>query len=173
MGWSGAGCSDGLLGTICFAATGAACCAVTHSAKKRTAASIGNTANCGIFLLFISRFLPKESANQSLLSGFLAGNFLDTRPEIFEHHYSGIAPRRAGHGTSWMRSSTRLIEAGNGHAMLRPSGHGTHGRRLRSALRTGVGAAVPKMRIHALEIERAFDEARENFVVGQIGSEAA
>ena len=35
----------------------------------------------------------------------------------------------------------------------------------------GVATAVPVVRVHALEIERAFDHTRENFVARQIGRE--
>src|SRR5713226_8651959 len=53
MGCSGAGCPAGLLGTICFAAAGAACCAVSRSEKKRSAASVEKAENSATFLLFI------------------------------------------------------------------------------------------------------------------------
>src|ERR1700681_3963809 len=151
MGCSGAGCSEGLLGTICFATGGAACFAVSHRVKKRSATSVENAVNSEIFLFFILDSSRNENQpDQSLLSRFLARRFFDTRAEIFEHYHGGIASGRAGHGTSRMRSSAGLIQAGNGHTMLRPSGHRAHGRGLRGALRTSVRAAVPKMRIHAL-----------------------
>src|SRR5437016_6441123 len=52
--------------------------------------------------------------------------------------------------------------------MLRPSGHWPHRSNLRRALRAPVRAAVPEVWVHALQIERAFDEARKDLVVRQI-----
>src|SRR5438270_12824950 len=53
IGCSGAGCSAGLLGTICFASGGAACCAVSRSAQERSATSMANAAHNARFLVFI------------------------------------------------------------------------------------------------------------------------
>src|SRR5260370_34120182 len=61
MGCSGAGCPAVLLGTICFAAAGAACCAVSRSAKKRSAASVEKAENSATFLLFILDSSQNES----------------------------------------------------------------------------------------------------------------
>src|SRR5216684_1388527 len=61
MGCSGAGCSAGLLGTICFAPAGAACSAVSHSAKNRSAASVEKAENSATFLLFILDSSRNES----------------------------------------------------------------------------------------------------------------
>src|SRR5712664_185845 len=137
MGWWGAGCSAGLLGTICLAAGGAACCAVSRSAKQRSVASIDRAANSTTFLVFILDSSSKpESPHNRWLSGFLADHLFDARAEILEHHDRGIASRRTGHGTSRMGGSACLIKTRNWHAILRPSRHGTHRRGLRGALRT-------------------------------------
>ena len=65
-----------------------------------------------------------------------------------------------------------MIQAGNGHAMLRPAWNRPHPAGLCRILRAAVTTAVPVVRIHALQIERAFHNVRENFVVGKIGREA-
>jgi len=72
-----------------------------------------------------------------------------------------------------MSGRSRLVKPGNGHAMLRPAEHGPHGSGLRGVLRAGMRAAVPKVRIHTFQIERALHKTRENFVVGEIRCEAA
>ena len=56
--------------------------------------------------------------------------------------------------------------------MLRPAGHRTHGTGLRRVWTAGVATSMPVVWIHALEIERAFDHAGENLVIGQVGGEA-
>ena len=56
--------------------------------------------------------------------------------------------------------------------MLCPTGHGTHDARLGRFQAASVIAAVPVVRIHALEIERSLDKAREYFVLGEIRCEA-
>src|SRR6202040_2083284 len=107
-----------LFGTICFAPGGAACCAVSRSAKRSNRASVEKAANTGIFLLFIldsSRNV--KSAQPTLRSSFLAGHFFNARAEILEHHDGGVASGCTGHRTSRMGSSAGLIQPGNGHTM--------------------------------------------------------
>src|ERR1700686_1060921 len=106
-----------------------------------------------------------------LNSGFLY-YFRNARSKIFEHHRGGLAARAASDRTPRMSRRARLIKARDGHAVLRPTGHRSHGAALRQARAAGVATTVPVVRIHALQIERTFDRARENFVICQICSEA-
>src|ERR1035438_9018671 len=111
-----------------------------------------------------TKFASSKSGN----SGFRHYRF-DGGSKIFEHDYGGVAARASGDGAAGMRGGARLVEALDGHAMLSPAGHGAHRADLGGALCAGVSAAVPEMRVHAFEVERAFYEAGEDFIVGQIG----
>ncbi len=72
-----------------------------------------------------------------------------------------------------MRGRTGLVEARDRHAVLRPSGRRPQSGGLRRALRAAMAGAMPVVRIHALEIERALDHAGEDLVIGQIRREPA
>src|ERR1700730_6016395 len=97
-------------------------------------------------------------------SGFLY-DFGNTRSKILEHHRGSIAARTTRNGTARMRCRTRLIEAGDRHTVLGPTGHRAHGATLRCAGAPGVATTMPVVWIHALQIERTFDSVREHFVV--------
>ena len=56
----------------------------------------------------------------------LADYFFDTRPKILEHYDRRVSSRRARHRTSGSGAGPGLIEAGNGHAVLRPTGNRAH-----------------------------------------------
>src|SRR5580704_14683945 len=94
--------------------------------------------------------------------------FLDAGTKILQHHGRGVSSGASGDRTSGMRRRACLIQTGNRHAMLCPTRHGTHRACLRRPGSAGVAASVPVVRIHAFEIERAFDGARENLVIRQI-----
>src|SRR6266478_4787940 len=102
---------------------------------------------------------------------FLPYDFLDTGPEIFQHHRCCIPPRSTGHGSTGMCCRSCLIQTSNRHPVLRPARHGTHRTRLRRARSACVTTPMPVVRVHAFEIERALDDPRENFVLRQVGRE--
>src|ERR1700682_3375007 len=58
-------------------------------------------------------------------------DFGNTRSKILEHHRGSVAARTACNGTARMRCRARLIEAGDGHTVLSPTGHRAHGATLR------------------------------------------
>src|SRR5467141_1970005 len=102
---------------------------------------------------------------------FLPYDFLDTGPEIFQHHRCRIPPRSTGYGSAGMCRRSRLIQACNWHAVLRPARRGAHRAGLRRTGSPRVTTAVPVVRIHALQIERALNDSRENLVIRQIRRE--
>src|SRR5216684_6157635 len=102
---------------------------------------------------------------------FLPYDFLDTGPEIFQHHCCRIPPRSTGYGSAGMCRRSRLIQTCNRHAVLRPARRGAHRSRLRRPRSACVTTPVPVVRIHPFQIQRALYDPRENFVIGQIGRE--
>src|SRR6266851_10374929 len=68
MGWTGGVCSDGLSGTICFAACGdAAASAVRPAANSRTAASAAAITASAIHVIFFITGWPRKSESAVLL----------------------------------------------------------------------------------------------------------
>jgi hypothetical protein len=98
------------------------------------------------------------------LLSFLDHRF-NTRAEILEHHRCTISSRPTGHRASRMCCRSRLVQARNRHVVMRPSRHRPHRSCLRRGLRASMSAAVPEMWIHALHVQGALYEPRENFVV--------
>src|ERR1700687_6154965 len=101
----------------------------------------------------------------------LLHHFLDAGSEIFQHHSCGVSSRPPGRRSARMRRRAGLIEAGDRHPMLRPTRHWTHRARLCWSRSARVTTAVPVVRVHPFQIERAFDRPRQNLVVGQIWRE--
>src|SRR6267378_601501 len=64
---------------------------------------------------------------------FLVHDFLDARPEIFQHDCGRISSWAAGYRSTGMGRRSRLIQTRDGHAMLHVSGHWTHRAGLRGA----------------------------------------
>ena len=102
---------------------------------------------------------------------FVAMTSSRLRPKSFSMTAAALRPGPPEIEPPGMRGGTGLVEAGDRHAVLRPAGRRPQVRGLRRVLRAAVAGAVPVVRIHALEIERALDHAGEDLVVGQIGRE--
>src|SRR5581483_11222132 len=102
---------------------------------------------------------------------FLAHHRLDAGAEILEHDHGCVAAGGAAHRAARIGARSGLIQPRDGHAVLRPARHGTHGTGLGGILRPSVRAAVPEVRIHALKINGALDEFSEKLVGREAGAE--
>src|SRR5579862_6296339 len=161
-GWVGAAGCKGLSGTSCGGYAGALCAGRFMALTSMTASTATSSARMG---------LGRTTAPPVHLC-FPADHLFNAGAEILEHHHGRVAARGAGHGAARMRGGAGLIQAGNGHAVLRPAEHGTHGAGLRGVLPPAVRASVPEVRIHALDIQRAGEKARQNLVIRQVGRES-
>src|SRR5580704_13555646 len=112
-------------------------------------------------------FAPLEPVLRNALSFFL-DHFLDAGPKILEHNGNSIPPRPTGYRPSGMRCRSGLVQTLNGHTMLSPARHRTHGASLSGSRPARVTASMPVMWVHAFEIERAFDGVRQDLVISQV-----
>ena len=101
-----------------------------------------------------------------------SNHFFNARSENLQDHNGSVSPRPAGNRPAGVGRRSGLIQARNRHAMLRVARHRPHGSRLRRPGSTSVTTSMPIVGIHALQIDRAFDGARQNFVFRQIWGEA-
>jgi len=102
----------------------------------------------------------------------LAQHLGNAGAEILEHYHHRVAAWGARDRAAGMRGRAGLVEAGDGHLVIRPAGNGTHQVRLCGVHLPAVNAAVPEIGIAAPDVERRLAEAGEDFVVGEIRREA-
>src|ERR1700674_1061770 len=123
---------------------------------------------------FAAAFFPEieEMCNEFRLLHFLLNYFFDAGAKILQHHCRCVSPGRTGDRTSRKCSGACLIQARDGHAMLRPARYRAHCAGLCRARCASVNTAMPEMRVHALEVEGAFHKPGKDLIVGQIWREA-